>query len=340
MSFKCSRRSLYQIVVSITLYTWTVLAFPGQLLFTTTTSARGLKIPLLSTAKTITRRIGGRAFIHQAVLERATSISVDETESELLSSPVSNHDKHILDFLSTRRRNPSSSLLEDFHIQGWRWHTKSLARDAERLQKLASKTEPKNALTLKEACDFVVDFNMMGLHKIEATLFFPWMKEKLTAGTSRNPELRTAFSAAMDSLENDRVAVASLGNKILRKAMLACDTKATESRRAEAIAEVAKQSAELSNLVQQMISVEDTLLVPAIGAIVPTMEQKAFNNKVLMKLGLLDSRLHLVGMYEAVLEGDNSKEKELFQEAIPGISRKMIPRWKRKLYQPKTYMME
>mmetsp|Transcript_11499 Transcript_11499/g.27454 ORF Transcript_11499/g.27454 Transcript_11499/m.27454 type:complete len:341 (+) Transcript_11499:390-1412(+) len=340
MLSKCSRRSLYQIVVSITLYTWTVLAFPGQLHCSTTTSARGLNIPLLSTAKTFTRRIGRRTFLHQAVLERATSISSDETESGLSSSPASNYEKRILDFLSTRRRNSSSCRLEDFHVQGWRWHTKSLARDAARLQKLALKTEPKNALTLKEACDFVVDFNMMGLHKIEATLFFPWMKEKLTAGTSQNPDLRTAFSSAMDSLENDRVAVASLGNKILTKSMIACDTKATESRRAEAIAEVAKQSAELSNLVQRMISVEDTLLVPAIGAIVPTKEQKAFNNKVLMKLGLLDSRLHLVGMYEAVWEGDDSREKELFQETIPGISRKMIPRWKRKLYQPKTYMME
>jgi hypothetical protein len=89
-----------------------------------------------------------------------------------------------------------------------------------------------------------------------------------------------------------------------------------------------------------MMYVEDTFLVPAVGAIVPVREQKSFNNKVLRRLGLLDSRLHLVGMYEAVWEDDNSKEKELFQQAIPGVSRSMIPRWKRKLYQPKTYMME
>lgn len=331
---------MYQILVTVTFYTWTVLAFPGQFHLTTTTSARGLELPLASNARTILRRSGRQAFVHHAVLERATSISGGEIESSCASAQEFPYQKRILEFLSTRSRNFSSSLLQEFHIQGWRWHTKSLARDAARLQRLASKTEPKNAESLKEACDFVVGFNMMGLHNIEATLFFPWMKDKLTGGIPRNPELSTAFASAMDALENDRVAVATLGNKISRKAMLACDTRATESRRSEAIAEVAKQSAELSNLVERMMSIEDTLLVPAIGAIVPTREQKALNNKVLRKLGLLDSRLHLVGMYEAVWEGDDSTEKELFQEAIPGISRKMIPRWKRKLYQPKTYMME
>jgi len=255
-------------------------------------------------------------------------------------SPELTHEKHILNFLSIRSRKLSSSLLKQFHIQGWRWHTKSLARDAIRLQKLALKTDPNNAVTLKDACDFVVGFNMMGLHKVEASLFFPWMKEKLSGAIPNNPELCTAFSSAMDVLENDRLAVASLGSDISKKAMLACDTKATESHRAEAIAEVAKHSAELSNLVHRMMSIEDTLLVPAIGAIVPSKEQKLFNNKVLRRLGLLDSRLHLVGMYEAVWEDDDSTEKELFEGAIPGISRTMIPRWKRKLYQPKTYMME
>merc|ERR1712194_476181 len=88
-------------------------------------------------------------------------------------------------------------------------------------------------------------------------------------------------------------------------------------------------SAELENLVQRMILTEDSLLVPSIGAIVPVREQKSFNNKVLRKLGLLDSRLHLVGMYETVWEDNDSIEKKLFQQAIPGISRKMIPRWKR-----------
>jgi len=133
---------------------------------------------------------------------------------------------------------------------------------------------------------------------------------------------------------------AQVGQIISKKVLVACNTQASKSRRSNAIFEIAEHSAELENLVQRMISTEDSLLVPSIGAIVPVREQKSFNNKVLRKLGLLDSRLHLVGMYETVWEDNDSQEKELFQQAIPGISRKMIPRWKKKLYQPKTFMME
>lgn len=336
MNFTLSgKSSLCRILVLFTLYTWTVLAFPSKFHLTATTYAL-----LLSGTTASSRSIGRRPFRLHAVLEKSTSLSGSETETSVSSSPVLPYEKQILNFLSIRSRQFSSSLLEQFHIQGWRWHTKSLARDAGRLQNLALKTDPNNAVTLKDACDFVIGFNMMGLHRVEASLFFPWMKEKLTNAIPNNTELCTAFSSAMDALENDRLAVASLGDDISKQAMLACDTKAIESHRAEAIAEVAKHSAELSNLVHRMMSIEDTLLVPAIGAIVPPKEQKSFNSKVLRRLGLLDSRLHLVGMYEAVWEGDDSTEKELFEGIIPGFTRKLIPRWKRKLYQPKTYMME
>jgi hypothetical protein len=330
--------SMYRILVSITLYTWTVLAFPNQFQLTTTTSARSLAIPLPSSVRGRKRRSGHPTFLQQAILDKIKSGG--ETKSSLSSSVDATHEENIHKFLSSQSRNYESSLLEQFQIQGWRWHTKSLARDAGRLQKLASKTELKSTKILKDACDFVVGFNMVGLHKIEATLFFPWMREKLTGGTRDKPELSAGFASAMDALERDRKEVVSLGEKISEKALLACDTNELESRRTEAIADIANGSKELKNIVQRMMLVEDTLLVPAIGAIVPIREQKSFNNKVLRRLGLLDSRLHLVGMYETVWEDGDSKEKELFKQAIPGITRQIIPRWKRKLYEPKTYMME
>ena len=89
-----------------------------------------------------------------------------------------------------------------------------------------------------------------------------------------------------------------------------------------------------------MMERENNLLVPAIAQIVPESEQKKFNNKVLKNLGLLDSRLHLVGMHEAVWESNIEKEKELFQKAIPSIPQMMIPRWKRNLYQPRTHVLD
>lgn len=330
------RWNFYRVAVSFALYTWSVLAFPSQFQLTTTTSARGFALPLSSTAKAIVRR-GGR----QVFSRRATSLAGGETETASQVPPSPSYEEEIRRFLASKRSDSPSSLLEQFHIQGWRWHTKSLARDAGRLHRLALKTDVKTAETLKDASDYVVGFNMMGLHKIEGNLFFPWMREKLMGDfRETSSELSTGFSRAMDALETDRRWVAQLGKTISRNALLACDTQAPESSRTEAIEEVANHSAELQTIVQRMISAEDTLLVPAIGAIVPVREQKSFNNRVLRKLGLLDSRLHLVGMYEAVWEDNDPLEKELFQQAIPGISRNMIPRWKRKLYQPKTYMME
>lgn len=344
------RRTLYQVLLSVALYTWTVLAFSGQFHLAATTSARGFVLPLSTTAKAFMRRGARRAFKHQTILEKAASqVFGETTKTEAASSispsattPSPSYEEDIRKFLASKRSDlkSSSSLLEQFHIQGWRWHTKSLARDAGRLHRLALKTDVTTAETLKDASDFVVSFNMMGLHNVEATLFFPWMKEKLVGGFQEKSDLSMGFSSAMDVLETDRRMVAKLGQTISKQAHLACDTSESESCRSDAIVEVANYSAALQTLVQRMISVEDNLLVPAVGAIVPVREQKSFNNKVLRKLGLLDSRLHLVGMYETVWEDNDSKEKELFQQAIPGISRNLIPRWKRKLYQPKTYMME
>lgn len=305
--------------------------------------------PLSTNAKTMFLRYGRRVLKHQTILEKAALQFGGETEtrsaptsipsSSSSTTAIPSYEEEIRKFLAPESR--AISLLEQFHIQGWRWHTKSLVRDAGRLHRLALKSDVHNVEILKDASDYVVGFNLSGLHKIEVPLFFPWMREKLTCGPQVNkPELSAAFSSAMDALEQDRRKVAQLGDSISKNMLLACDTKLSESCRTNAIIEVADRSTELQECAQRMIYVEDTLLVPAIGAIVPTKEQKSFNNKVLLKLGILDSRLHLVGMYEAVWEDNDSKEKELFKQAIPGISRQMIPRWKRKLYAPKTFMLD
>jgi hypothetical protein len=89
-----------------------------------------------------------------------------------------------------------------------------------------------------------------------------------------------------------------------------------------------------------MMERENNLLVPAIAQIVPESEQKSFNNKVLKNLGLWDSRLHLVGMHEAVLECDDPQEHEIFKQAIPSIPQLMIPRWKRNLYDQKSSILD
>ena len=102
-----------------------------------------------------------------------------------------------------------------------------------------------------------------------------------------------------------------------------------------AMAGIAQQAMLLSSLCQSIFDRADSLLVPAIAFLVPENEQLSFNNKVLRKLGVLNSRLHLVSMHEAVLER-SVEEQELFNIEIPSVPRYMISRWKRLLYDPLT----
>jgi hypothetical protein len=96
---------------------------------------------------------------------------------------------------------------------------------------------------------------------------------------------------------------------------------------------------ELSFRSSQILRREDQFLVPAVALLVSDSEQRSFNNKVIRNLGILDSRMHLVGMYEAVQEKDEI-EQQMFQEEIPAIPRYMIPRWKRNLYDPQAGLLE
>ncbi len=85
-----------------------------------------------------------------------------------------------------------------------------------------------------------------------------------------------------------------------------------------------------------MRSIQETLIVPAISRVVPSKVQKSFNNKVLLNLGLLESRTHLVGMHDAVWESGNEDEKQKFETEIPYVARIMIERWRHSLYLPKA----
>ena len=85
-----------------------------------------------------------------------------------------------------------------------------------------------------------------------------------------------------------------------------------------------------------MRHLQDTLLVPAISKVVSPKTQKSFNNKVLLKLGVLESRVHLVGMHDAVVESGIADEKRNFDTEIPYVARMMIERWRHSLYLPKA----
>jgi hypothetical protein len=158
-----------------------VVAFPGDL-----TTARRESLTSLSCKAAL-----------DASLEACSTIRGGDAPEELIRNFVSK----------------SKTSLENFHIHGWRWHTLSLVREAGRLRHLAAKTNAKECESLKQAADYVIGFNMKGLHAIEADLFFPWMKQKLVSVEER--ELSCAFETVMDQLEDDRKKVAQLGTSIV-----------------------------------------------------------------------------------------------------------------------------
>jgi len=264
--------------------------------------------------------------------------SISSTDNKTIGECFNGDDGAPEGFINKFLSKCDNSFLDHFHIHGWRWHTMSLVREVGRLHSLAERVGVDKSESLEDAVDYVIGFNLKGLHKIEADLFFPWMREKLTAIQQR--DLSDAFATVMDQLEGDRRMVAKLGNSIKRSVAVACNTANSELIRAKAIDSIAEESSTLESYARLMMEKENTLLVPAIAQIVTESEQKSFNNKVLRSLGILDSRLHLVGMHEAVLESKNPKEQELFRHAIPSIPQMMIPRWKRKLFEPKTRVFE
>lgn len=108
-----------------------------------------------------------------------------------------------------------SAPTENFHIQGWRWHTQSLARDAKRLSRLANAANSDEGyLDLKRATEYTVDFNMRGLHRIEADVFFPWVRETVVSAAS-STSMRKEIQEAIQQLETDRRHLEKLGKSLV-----------------------------------------------------------------------------------------------------------------------------
>ena len=71
-------------------------------------------------------------------------------------------------------------------------------------------------------------------------------------------------------------------------------------------------SASLATRFQAMFEQSaERILVPAVALTVSERDQRAVSNRVIRKLGVLDSRRHLVGMYDAVLDEGSAKRASL-----------------------------
>lgn len=154
---------------------------------------------------------GASAGLESAGVSSKPQSSSDVT-SEEPSLDVDAAKAYILDFFSKQDSTDDKS----FHVQGWRWHTMSLARDAKRLGALASSLSENGVddESLQKAVYHVIAFNMKALHRIENKTFFPWLRTQLASVD--DAKLASAFSVMLDEVvENQRIA-SDIGSQVVR----------------------------------------------------------------------------------------------------------------------------
>ena len=102
---------------------------------------------------------------------------------------------------------------------------------------------------------------------------------------------------------------------------------------------------DIDNLLMDMMScalkiqtVQEYVFVPYVSSFISKSEQERFNRRVIARLGLLDSQIHIVSMVEAIK--DQPKEMKKFKEQIPMVAQKLIPIWRKRLYKPKAGCLE
>lgn len=275
---------------------------------------------------------------------RTDSIAADVRGGDIVNSIDEKTLTVIKQFLSESSTDGNS---KEFLIQGWRWHCMSLIRDADRLERLAAhlssnKVNDDSGLeALLSAADYTVNFNMAGLYRIESTMFVKWLRKHLcnadAFGDRTNAAaMTTAFVKVIDKIDSQRVDCEKIGKELYDNARSASSRSSiTTEQRQRYLREVVRLSTRLSDRLHSMRDLQEMLVVPSISRLVSASEQKSFNNKVLLALGLLESRVHLVGMHDAVWESGSDIEKQKFEKEIPYVARIMIERWRKSLYKPK-----
>jgi hypothetical protein len=147
-----------------------------------------------------------------------TQLSCVETRGGASNNVNPHSRKIILDFLSSNSQNG------DFHIQGWRWHFMSLIRDTERLERLAvylSQHEHEDLKIIESAADFLINFNMAGLHRVEGEMFVAWLRSKLCDAAvvgeycEDGKGVADAFRDVIDTVDEYRVQSSKMGNELV-----------------------------------------------------------------------------------------------------------------------------
>lgn len=169
-------------------------------------------------------------------------------------------------------------------------------------------------------------------HSIETQLYLPWLRSQLPR----------RYHAQLTSLEAEIASSWRLGERIGELGLFSIDggSGGSGSSRARSdgpradVAEALRLASQLELHTRRTYRETERRLVPCVAAFVPSAEQERFNGRVIRHLGVWPSRLHLVGMAEAIA-GDAVEQRQ-FRAQIPKVARMMVPRWRRTLYLPRT----
>lgn len=236
----------------------------------------------------------------------------------------------------------------EYIINGWRWHTESVIRDLNRFldvikslefvineNNIGSDTTGLNKAVpvkrLLESYNYVCNFNMKALIKVEREIFFPWLQDLLPRSAGA---LMKAILDEHIALNKASASIGSICNSLER---ITSSPVMTASNKKEILSNINRISELVNDLLTSSTRIQkcqEAVFVPYIAAYVKKGDQERFNRQVIAKLGLLDAQVHIVGMYEAIKNKPN--EIKLFKAQIPKIAQAMIPVWKKRLYNPKT----
>ncbi|CAM9196420.1 unnamed protein product [Choristocarpus tenellus] len=253
------------------------------------------------------------------------------------------HDKGVDTNAKQFENAPVDTSERVFLINGWRWHTLAVLRDVKRFRRvilLAAQYNPgggrggvnravdRAAMRRVLKCyGFMWTFSFRKLHKVESGLFFPWLREHL-------PE---EVLSSLDEFSREKEAVIRIGDsigKLLKKGEQRGDVSAVSR---SSLLKAADLSLELEKRAGRLARAQESVVVPYVGAYMDSKLQEKFNDKVIRSLGLVDSQVLLVSMYDALTSDvTNGEEYKGFKAQIPGFAQALIPTWRRVLYSPRA----
>jgi len=248
----------------------------------------------------------------------------------------------ITDIQDAIQNGPVPSQDRKYLINGWRWHTLSVIRDLARFRVIVANAKLTSDIDTRrdriqqivKCQEFVCGFNWQGLMKIERDIFFPWLEVLLP---DRATPLIRDIRAEHKEIENLCIRMAEESQRmVIENNAQDADRSQQYSSRLQTMDDLISQ---MTNSVRKIQGAQETIFVPYVASYVTSKEQEVFNRKVIRKLGLIDSQVHLVSMADALKE-DRPQELPTFQAQIPRVAQLMIPVWRKRLYAPKAACLD